>query len=183
VEDDSFYLDLIPDGELVSFPNASPTQGDDDSPDQPCYLFILPPPWCQDQSCYYWSVDPHGESVMSEEQRTLLGFPSFTESFFTHCLNYRAEVYDFIQQWQKAKGFDPTTTDFARSMGLPIFEMLPQDEDRFRSLTEDDDGMHNVQLFTSLGLITIHPATAFEMQESLEYMDVDVDVQCMVVDE
>ncbi|KAL0564313.1 hypothetical protein V5O48_017735 [Marasmius crinis-equi] len=75
---------------------------------------------------------------MSEKQRALLGLPSFTESRYVHYAHYPVEVYDFIQQWQKAKGFDHRTTDFARSLGYPILEILPQDGDCFENVAEVD---------------------------------------------
>ncbi|KAJ8079959.1 hypothetical protein PM082_016784 [Marasmius tenuissimus] len=119
----------------------------------PCYLFVLPPPrlpdttpdvasWLQApaESLYYWSLDPNGDSVMPETQRVALGLPLYYQNVIPLELGqWKAEVYDLVRQWQEAKGFDPATTDFARSMGYPIVEILPQDDDRFESKVEVDE--------------------------------------------
>ncbi|KAK1219412.1 hypothetical protein PQX77_017870 [Marasmius sp. AFHP31] len=119
-----------------------------------CYLFVLPPPqlpdtrpdvaaWCRmpAESLYYWSLDPTGDSEMPEAQRIALGLPRFYLTIGgPHRVCWKAEFYDLIQQWQKAQGFDPTTTDFARSMGKPILEILPQDDNRFEDCVRDDEG-------------------------------------------
>ncbi|KAK1227724.1 hypothetical protein PQX77_009275 [Marasmius sp. AFHP31] len=118
---------------------------------EPYYLFILPPPqlpdttpdvvsWMQApaESLYYWSVDPDGNSRMPEAHRMELDLPCFR-----NCVDpphsWKAEIYDLVRQWQEAKGFDPTTTDFARSLGYPIVEILPQDNDRFDAYVENDE--------------------------------------------
>ncbi|KAK1234521.1 hypothetical protein PQX77_002275 [Marasmius sp. AFHP31] len=122
--------------------------------DPPYYLFVLPPPqlpsttpdvvsWTRApaESLYYWSVDPQGNSRMSEAQHTALGLPCFHKSdapLATDC--WKAEIYDLVRQWQVAKGFDPTTSDFARSMGHPIVEILPQDNDRFDTCVDVENG-------------------------------------------
>ncbi|KAF9263027.1 hypothetical protein L218DRAFT_866644, partial [Marasmius fiardii PR-910] len=47
-------------------------------------------------------------------------------------------IYDLIQVWQEAKGFDSTTTDFAHSLGLPTMKViLPDVDDHFMLLSED----------------------------------------------
>ncbi|KAL0571206.1 hypothetical protein V5O48_010756 [Marasmius crinis-equi] len=119
----------------------------------PYYLFILPPSplssapdlesWRRERTLYYWSLDPDGASVMSEEQRISLGLPSYTIKFQSTDLYWPAEVYDFMRLWQEAKGFDPTTTDFARSLGHSILEVLPQQgDDRFETVADADaDGV------------------------------------------
>ncbi|KAK1219689.1 hypothetical protein PQX77_017584 [Marasmius sp. AFHP31] len=118
-----------------------------------CYLFVLPPPQLPDmrpdvtawlrkpaESLYYWSLDPTGDSRMPEAQRIALDLPSFHRSISPlHSAHWKAEVYDLARQWQEVQGFDPTTTDFSRSMRLPILEILPQDDDRFENCAEDDE--------------------------------------------
>ncbi|KAJ8079976.1 hypothetical protein PM082_016802 [Marasmius tenuissimus] len=118
-----------------------------------CYLFVLPPPQLPDtapdvaawlrasaESLYYWSLDPTGDSVMPETQRVALRLPSFYQSIHplepTH---WTVEVYDLVRQWQEAQGFDPTTTDFARSLCYPILEILPQNGSRLEDCVEDDE--------------------------------------------
>ncbi|KAK1219191.1 hypothetical protein PQX77_018101 [Marasmius sp. AFHP31] len=77
---------------------------------------------------------------MSEAQHTALGLPCFYNYVTPLGPDYwKAEIYDLVRQWQVAKGFDPTTTDFARSMGHPIVEILPQDDDRFNTYVENGE--------------------------------------------
>ncbi|KAK1221222.1 hypothetical protein PQX77_015981 [Marasmius sp. AFHP31] len=120
-----------------------------------CYLFVLPPPQLPDtspdlaawrqapaESLYYWSLDPTGDSKMPEVQRTALGLPSFHQSIEPLCPlehHWKAEIYDLARQWQEAQGFDPATTDFARSIGEPILEFLPQEDNRFEHCVDDDE--------------------------------------------
>ncbi|KAJ8079984.1 hypothetical protein PM082_016810 [Marasmius tenuissimus] len=121
--------------------------------DQSCYLFVLPPPqlpdttpdvgaWLQAdaESLYYWSLDPIGDSVIPEAQRMALDLPRYHQTIDSpsYTVHWKAEVYDLVRQWQEAQGFNTMTTDFARSMGLPILEILPQDGDRFKDFVEDD---------------------------------------------
>ncbi|KAK1235399.1 hypothetical protein PQX77_001382 [Marasmius sp. AFHP31] len=124
----------------------------------PRYLFIRPPPrlpdttpdlafWLQASagSLYYWSLDPNGDSVMPETQRIALGLPCLYQKIWpidVHC--WKAEVYDLVRQLQEAKGFDPATTDFARSMGYPILGILPRDDNRFESHVEGNEELKNV---------------------------------------
>ncbi|KAK1231212.1 hypothetical protein PQX77_005682 [Marasmius sp. AFHP31] len=119
-----------------------------------CYLFVLPPPRLPDtrpdvavwrrtppESLYYWSLDPIGDSVMLEVQRIALGLPPYHQSIdWPAPVYWKAKVYDLMQQWQAAQGFDSMTTDFAESMGYPILEVLPQDDNRFEVCVKDDEG-------------------------------------------
>ncbi|KAK1224809.1 hypothetical protein PQX77_012274 [Marasmius sp. AFHP31] len=119
-----------------------------------CYLFVLPPPqlpdtrpdvaaWCRKplESLYYWSLDPNGNSVMPEAQRIALDLSSFHQSIKSTLedIHWKAEIYDLARQWQEAQGFDPTTTDFARSRGYAILEILSQDDNRFEHCVEEDE--------------------------------------------
>ncbi|KAL0568796.1 hypothetical protein V5O48_013179 [Marasmius crinis-equi] len=135
--DDTVYLTLLPDRE-----NQGSYQLD---PETPCYLFVLPPPqrpdttpdvdiWSQGENLYYWSFDPIGDSVMPVDQSRALGLPSYTNHVLILSGTWKPEVYDFMRLWQIAKGFDPATTDFARSMGYPILEIMAADEGKFESV-------------------------------------------------
>ncbi|KAL0571203.1 hypothetical protein V5O48_008453 [Marasmius crinis-equi] len=123
---------------------------------QPCYLFVLPPPqlpdatpdlynWYQQENVYCWSFDPDGNSILSPEQSRALGLPSFTRDVLFPSACWKPEVYDLIRLWQKAKGFDPTTTDFARSMGYPILEVNAPDTSRFKDVVEGDGDLAVLQ--------------------------------------
>ncbi|KAJ8080132.1 hypothetical protein PM082_016960 [Marasmius tenuissimus] len=123
--------------------------------DPPIYLFVLPPPrqpvhvafWSQasTESLCYWSVDPDGNRKLSEAQRMALGLPCFQRSQLLpwNSGRWEIEVYDVMRRWQEAKGFDPTTTDFAQSMGHPILEIIPQDEARFETCQENVEHVGN----------------------------------------
>ncbi|KAK1215932.1 hypothetical protein PQX77_021444 [Marasmius sp. AFHP31] len=155
LRDPRIFLRLHPDIDHTYIP-FNRSQCIDTQIDAPeCYLFVLPPPQLPDtspdlaawrrapvESLYYWSLDPTGDSRMPKVQRTALGLPSFHQSIEPLCPlghHWKAEIYDLARQWQEAQGFDPTTTDFARSIGEPILEILPQDENRFENCAEDDE--------------------------------------------
>ncbi|KAJ8080106.1 hypothetical protein PM082_016934 [Marasmius tenuissimus] len=144
--DYSMLLSLRPFGHAQSHRNF------DHRFDPPYYLFVLPPPQLPDTtpdvvswnrapagSLYYWSVDPDGNSRMSEAHHMALGLPCFRNSADLFQVSWKAEIYDLVRQWQEAKGFDPTTTDFARSMGHPIVEILPQDDNRFDTFVDNGE--------------------------------------------
>ncbi|KAK1223134.1 hypothetical protein PQX77_013988 [Marasmius sp. AFHP31] len=135
-----FTLDLTPEIQ-------TPLELEDwDEPvDPPCYLFVPPYPrlpddlpdietWLRGENLYYYSYDPEGGSAITEEERISLRLPSWTSGIYTNYSRWDANTYDFMEQWQKAKGFDYTTTDYATSWGFPILEVIPQDECRFENL-------------------------------------------------
>jgi hypothetical protein len=78
----------------------------------------------------YWSQDPSGQSIISPEEQKILGLPEITLEEKMKLNSWPEEAYDYIRQYQEIKGFNPDTTDFARSMGLPILEVVT-DEGRF----------------------------------------------------
>ncbi|KAF9254303.1 hypothetical protein L218DRAFT_1009850 [Marasmius fiardii PR-910] len=97
--------------------------------DLPCYLFALPcsqfsndfhciSSWTLGTNIYYWSTDPYGHLKMMEECLAH-GLPS-----------------------NLPKGFDPTTTDYAQSLGYPIFRIVYPGEDQFKEFS-DDTGLHS----------------------------------------
>ncbi|ESK81713.1 hypothetical protein Moror_15828 [Moniliophthora roreri MCA 2997] len=96
-------------------PTASRTLRNDDLIEEtlstPIYLFLCPFPisvselvsWMEGQP-YFWSFDETGQS------RILLNDSVRLRSWSTY-------IYTTLQDWQKARGFDPTTSDWARHMG------------------------------------------------------------------
>ncbi|KAK1219691.1 hypothetical protein PQX77_017586 [Marasmius sp. AFHP31] len=147
-----------------------------------CYLFVLPPPQLPDTSpdlaawrrtpaerLCYWSLDPTGDSKMPEAQRIALDLPSFHQRIFPlkHA-HWKAEVYDLARQWQEVQGFDPTTTDFTRSMGFPILEIFPQDENRFENCAEDDEVSMLVDSKNESELERMDVDECFEIGSSLQ---------------
>ncbi|KAK1226645.1 hypothetical protein PQX77_010380 [Marasmius sp. AFHP31] len=111
----------------------------------PCYLFLPPPPklpngapdietWLRGENLYYYSYDPEGGSAITEQERIALGLPSYTSQVQVEYAHWEADAYDFMKQWQEAKGFDYSTPDYAKSLGFTIFEGIPQDKLRFDDL-------------------------------------------------
>ncbi|ESK81648.1 hypothetical protein Moror_3243, partial [Moniliophthora roreri MCA 2997] len=97
----------------------------------PIYLFLHPFPksisefvsWrCQP---YFWSFDKTGQSKMSEEECERWGVPVLTCRIGRFWVRkWPTYVYTALREWQEARGFDPTTSDWARSMGYPEFEIV-----------------------------------------------------------
>ncbi|KAG7087955.1 hypothetical protein E1B28_011996 [Marasmius oreades] len=121
-----------------------------DEPDY--YLFLLPPPpslpggfpdihaWMSGKNLYYYSLDPNGKSVMTESQRLSFRLPPIVPDFRYRGWSWNSDVYDIISAWQEKKGFDPTTTEFARSLGYPIMEVTYSTDDGcFEDLFENTD--------------------------------------------
>ncbi|KAK1215337.1 hypothetical protein PQX77_022062 [Marasmius sp. AFHP31] len=117
----------------------------DEESSSPCYLFISRPPqspgcvpdietWLRAENLYYYSYDPEGGSAITEEDQFSLGLPSFTSEVCARYASWGTEVYDFMARWQKAKGFDYATTDYAELFDLPILRVVPQDIISFEDL-------------------------------------------------
>ncbi|KAJ8079937.1 hypothetical protein PM082_016762 [Marasmius tenuissimus] len=116
----------------------------------PCYLFVLPLPQCPDstpdietwlrgENLYYYSYNSEGGSAMTEEERILLGLPSLTSDVRADYLQWDDNAYEFMEKWQKAKGFDYTTADYAKSLGIPDLSANPQEERCFEDMTDSPD--------------------------------------------
>ncbi|ESK87834.1 hypothetical protein Moror_15327 [Moniliophthora roreri MCA 2997] len=103
------------------------------TPPTPIYLFLHPLPmsvsecvsWIEGHFCF-WSFDEIGQSRMSEEECERWGLPVLTASTYdTVCpRSWFTYVYTTLQDWQKARGFDPATSDWARHMGDPELEIV-----------------------------------------------------------
>ncbi|KAJ8079948.1 hypothetical protein PM082_016773 [Marasmius tenuissimus] len=117
----------------------------------PCYLFISPPPqlpggapdietWLRRENLYYYSYDSEGGSAITGEERFSLRLPSFTSEVCANYAHWDTEIYDFMEQWQKAKGFNFVTTDYAESLGFPILKVIPQDRIGFEDLIGAREG-------------------------------------------
>ncbi|KAF9250312.1 hypothetical protein L218DRAFT_1010644 [Marasmius fiardii PR-910] len=63
------------------------------------------------------------------------------------------ENYDFMRDLQEAKGFDPTTTEFACSIGIPILEIVYPENNRFEVVLDENELSHHdlFQTFTRFG--------------------------------
>ncbi|KAK1217451.1 hypothetical protein PQX77_019888 [Marasmius sp. AFHP31] len=105
---------------------------------QPIYLFVRPLPFDLDNvrtsSVHFWSFDEDGQSPLSHNLclDLDLGLPTtFSISQFPYSESRSNEAYNSLRQYQLLRGFDPSTADFARSLGYEnIFQPL-SDSDRF----------------------------------------------------
>ncbi|KAK1226641.1 hypothetical protein PQX77_010376 [Marasmius sp. AFHP31] len=118
--------------------------------DPPCYLFVLPLPQCPDstpdietwlcgKNLYYYSYNPKGGSPITKEECISLGLPLLTSDVNADYEVWDNNAYDFMEEWQKAKGYDYTTADYAKSLGIPDLLARPQEERRFEDLTDLPD--------------------------------------------
>ncbi|KAK1223386.1 hypothetical protein PQX77_013739 [Marasmius sp. AFHP31] len=109
---------------------------------QHIFLFIYPPPPNladgKTSSLHHWSFQEDGHSQISPESCRNLGLPVELDYKNYGCSSYfwPTTTYKSLHQYQIARGFDPTTADFARHLGYPIFEPL-DDSDRFEDVQKD----------------------------------------------
>ncbi|EEB89796.1 hypothetical protein MPER_12073 [Moniliophthora perniciosa FA553] len=101
----------------------------------PIYLFLHSVPmsvselalWVDGQ-LYFWSFDKTGQSRMSEEECERRGLPVLTLVIrypgYVWPRLWPIYVYNTLRDWQKARGFNPATSDWARHMGYPEWEIM-----------------------------------------------------------
>ncbi|ESK85398.1 hypothetical protein Moror_5917 [Moniliophthora roreri MCA 2997] len=113
---------------------------------KPVYLFLHPLPttlselisWME-RPCYFWSFDKTSQSRLSEEECEQWGLPvlvpdtRFPSQVWLY--SWPTNVYAALQDWQKVRNFDPTTSGWARSMSYPELEIVDT-EDRFVAVEE-----------------------------------------------
>ncbi|KAJ8094197.1 hypothetical protein PM082_023406 [Marasmius tenuissimus] len=114
------------------------------------FLFLTPPPstwgihevvlWKDLQHIYYWSFSPDGSTRLSEVERQEYGLPRLLISFTPLAQTLRRQMYSSITTWQQSKNFNPTTTDFSRSLDFPTMEVIGA---KLRELPEDNHIGHD----------------------------------------
>ncbi|KAG7097643.1 hypothetical protein E1B28_004975 [Marasmius oreades] len=115
------------------------------SEDPPIYFFLhlLPSvPLLEDDSVlstHTWSYHENGETPIPHHHCEYLGLPTkLNVEFSSRAHRWPSETYKNIHKWQVARGFDPTTADFACYLKYPIYEVLPEsDAGRFEELNID----------------------------------------------
>ncbi|KAK1216646.1 hypothetical protein PQX77_020714 [Marasmius sp. AFHP31] len=164
-EDLSVYRLLFPRVKLEGYLSYSEARG---RSRQPIYLFVRPPPFDLDNgrtsSVHFWSFDEDGHSPLSDDLCQDFGLPTtFSISQYSYSYSWSNEAYDSLRQYQLLRGFDPSTTDFARSLGFDenIFQPLSE-SDRFAQVNQElplEDGapMLAAHLSAPEGPITAHP--------------------------
>ncbi|KAK1225138.1 hypothetical protein PQX77_011920 [Marasmius sp. AFHP31] len=104
---------------------------------QPIFLFVRPPPSDpinrNTTSLHHWSFHEDGCSPLSPDTCFSLGLPIELEyNYSCHALSWSNEDYQRLHQYQVLRGFDPSTTDFARHIGYDDILFQPvNDSDRF----------------------------------------------------
>jgi hypothetical protein len=112
----------------------------------PIYLFIRPIPracddedrwdsWLRDAK-YYWALDSSGVNEMLEHERLNLGLPAFTTVIAVQHTWWDREAYDALEMIYRSRGFDPTSTELATSLGYTILEVTSR-KLRFEELNDN----------------------------------------------
>ncbi|KAL0574291.1 hypothetical protein V5O48_007667 [Marasmius crinis-equi] len=99
----------------------------------PIYLFIPP-----SSTSTLWSFDLDGRIPISKDLCRYLGLPvRLRPNHWEY--SGEASTYQRLRDYQAARGFDPTTTDFARQLGYPIYDVVDQPlPSRFEELDNPD---------------------------------------------
>ncbi|KAK1223626.1 hypothetical protein PQX77_013499 [Marasmius sp. AFHP31] len=113
---------------------------------------------------HFWSFDEDGHSPLSEDLCQDFGLPTtFRISQFSWSYSWSNDAYDSLRQYQLLRGFDPSTTDFAQSLGYDknIYQTL-SDSDRFAQVSkepalEDGASMSTAQISGLEEPTTSHP--------------------------
>ncbi|KAK7041815.1 hypothetical protein VNI00_009104 [Paramarasmius palmivorus] len=145
-----------------------PPQGPIDMPiETPVYLFLRPIPrpfddkntwntWAQRKK-YFWSFDPSGypgEISDAENQQRNLGLPSLDISIVIQHRFWVHDHYDIIRMIHALQGFDPSSTDFARSFGFLYhkFEIFDPNSGRFEEIDQPERNQRSIKTwFRRLG--------------------------------
>ncbi|KAL0569572.1 hypothetical protein V5O48_012394, partial [Marasmius crinis-equi] len=101
---------------------------------QPIYLFIrsssagsapFPLESCTTSSLHYWSFREDGQASLSADVCAQFGLPTELElevyQSFTY--SWSNEAYETIKRYQIARGFDPSTDEFAKWLGFEMCEI------------------------------------------------------------
>ncbi|KAF9257763.1 hypothetical protein L218DRAFT_990917 [Marasmius fiardii PR-910] len=104
----------------------------------PIYFF-LENHFSPNRRFYFWSHDETGRNPLLWSRCKYLGLPFKLSLRVIHKRRtWPTKVYKTLHDYQIARGFDPRTTDFARSMGYQPWELVPL-ETRFQELDKDPD--------------------------------------------
>ncbi|KAF9259691.1 hypothetical protein L218DRAFT_1003548 [Marasmius fiardii PR-910] len=111
----------------------------------PIYLFVLCPAFFSRRllnvsPLHFWSDDENGRTSFPDETCEYLGLPTELniQVFSPDQYSWPVETYNEIHRWQVSRGFDPTTTDFARYLGSPIYEVIYPGGSHCQELDEED---------------------------------------------
>ncbi|KAK7057845.1 hypothetical protein R3P38DRAFT_3169351 [Favolaschia claudopus] len=77
----------------------------------------------------YWSLHPSGNPPLAPELVSALGLPSVQTKISINGIFFSPQFYESIAQFHRQKGFDPTSQDVAREMGLPLYHLVDDETD------------------------------------------------------
>uniref|UniRef100_A0A0W0G4G4 DUF4139 domain-containing protein n=1 Tax=Moniliophthora roreri TaxID=221103 RepID=A0A0W0G4G4_MONRR len=132
---------------------------------QPLYLFVYRPPstiselieWRDGYHTHYWSFDEAGQSKLQNlpakehPQHELPYLKVVSDGFDDISLySWPMYLYEAIRNWQVARGFDPTTANFARHMNYPELEVIGagRGEEQLEEIVEAPAPFHELGLET-----------------------------------
>ncbi|KAK1227735.1 hypothetical protein PQX77_009253 [Marasmius sp. AFHP31] len=175
-EDLSFYQLVSRYDQLDGYLNASPNKSCQRR-QQPIYFFVRsPPPDLLDNketsSLHFWSFHEDGRHPLSTEVCNNLGLPIALEfNIFFRPYSWLTEHFKLIHRYQLLRGFDPTTTDFARHLGHNEHLFQPiSNSDRFAELYEDQDPPH-LRPPNDLARFTVNPNLDTQNQRRISDAD------------
>ncbi|KAK1234093.1 hypothetical protein PQX77_002712 [Marasmius sp. AFHP31] len=107
------------------------------------YLFVHQPPSdlsdCETSSLHYWSFDRDGRSPLTHETCRSLDLP--IELDFkprgSRSFSWSNNTYKHFHQYQLTRGFDPSSTDFARQLGCDRSIFRPADDSDWFEIQEE----------------------------------------------
>ncbi|KAJ8089581.1 hypothetical protein PM082_014837 [Marasmius tenuissimus] len=140
---------------------------------QPVYLFVYPPPsdllYENTSPFHHWSFYEDGPSQLSPETCHDLGLPVDLDfrDWGYKSFSWSIDRYKSLHHYQLLRGFDPTTTDFARHLGYHHVFQPQNDDDRFEDVCE---GQTYLEGYTDLdrSVVGIDPEYRSTMQEPEE---------------
>ncbi|ESK87625.1 hypothetical protein Moror_1939 [Moniliophthora roreri MCA 2997] len=106
------------------------------------YLFVrlIPPDtwstasslksWLLSNQSHFWSFDEEGQTAIPLDACQRMGLPRLLSTVYVQKLTWPRYIYDVIGKYQTARGFDPKTRDFARSLGLPVLDVVEPKEQK-----------------------------------------------------
>ncbi|KAK1225682.1 hypothetical protein PQX77_011365 [Marasmius sp. AFHP31] len=171
-EDLSLYQLISRYDQLDSYLNASPNKSRQRR-QQPIYFFVRSPPLDlldskETSSLHFWSFHEDGRHPLSTEVCNNLGLPIALEfKNFFRPYSWLTEHFKLIHRYQLLRGFDPTTTDFARHLGHNEHLFQPiSNSDQFAELYEDQDPPH-LRPPNDLARFTVNPDLDTQNQQQI----------------
>jgi hypothetical protein len=79
----------------------------------------------------YWSMDCLGSERLTAEEATQYGFPSIQLITGVHGDFWDGCVYMGLRQFHHGKGFDPDSSEVARHLGFPLYQISGEAEAAF----------------------------------------------------